>query len=92
MSGPKEPVTTSLRKAALRGNISQMKAVEDFGWMPHKAVSFVVEREKEIQEWNEQNLPKELPSHSGGRLAGRSAEERGREEGKEEKDSRERDK
>ena len=32
--------------------------VEDFESRPHKAVSFVVAREKEIQEWNEQNLTK----------------------------------
>ena len=31
---------------------------------PHKAVSLVVEREKEVQEWNEQKLPKALPGYS----------------------------
>ena len=49
-----------------------MKVVEDFESRPHTAVSFVVEREKEIQEWNEQKLPKVLPGYSGGRLPGRS--------------------
>ena len=34
--------------------ISQMKVVENFESRPHKAVSFLVEREKETQEWNEQ--------------------------------------
>ena len=43
-----------------------MKVVEDFESRPHKAVSFVVERGKEIQEWNEQKLPKVLPGFSGG--------------------------
>ena len=38
-----------------------MKVVEDFESRPHKAVSFVVEREKEIQEWHEQKLPTVLP-------------------------------
>ena len=48
---------------------------------PHKAVSFVARREKEVKEWNEQKLPKVLPGHSGGTLPGRSTKERGREEG-----------
>ena len=58
-----------------------MKVVEDFESRLHKAVSFVVEREKEMQEWNEQKLPKVLPGYSGGRLPGRSTKEKGREEG-----------
>ena len=37
-----------------------MKVVEDFESRPRKAVSFVVQRDKEVQEWNEQNLPKVL--------------------------------
>ena len=49
-----------------------------------------VERQRKIQEWNEQKLPKELPGYSGGTLPGRSVEERGRAEEEEEKDSRER--
>ena len=53
--------------------------VEDFELMPHEAVSFVVEREKEVQEWNEQKMPKVLPGNSGGRLPGRSTKEAGRE-------------
>ena len=39
----------------------------------------MVEREKEIQEWNEQKLPK-VPGHSGGRLPGRSTKEARKEE------------
>ena len=49
-----------------------MKVVEDFEARPHEAVSFVVERGKEMQEWNEQKLPKMLLGYSGGRLPGRS--------------------
>ena len=60
-----------------------MEVVEDFESRPHKAVSFVVEREKEIQEWNEQKLPKVLPGYSGGRLPERSTKVKGREEGEE---------
>ena len=44
-----------------------MKVVEDFESRPHRAVSFLVEREKEMQEWTEQKLPKVLPGYSGGR-------------------------
>ena len=61
--------------------ISQMKVGEDNMSRQHKAVSFVVERDKEIQEWNEQKLPEVLPGYSGGRLPGRNTKERCREEG-----------
>ena len=54
------------------------------------AVTFVVERGKERQEWNEQKLPKVLPGYSGGRLPGRSTEEKGREEREEEEEEEER--
>ena len=67
-----------------------MKVVEDFESRPHKAVSFVVERGREIQEWNEQKLPKVLPGYSGGRLLGTSTKEKGREEGEVEEESGER--
>ena len=60
---------------SLKGEISQMKVVEDLEPRPHKAVSFVVERGKEKQEWNEQKLPKVLPGYSGGRLPGSSMKE-----------------
>ena len=62
---------------SLKRNISQMKVVEDFESTPHKAAPFVVERDKEEQEWNEQRMQKVLPGYSGGRLPGRSAKERG---------------
>ena len=73
-----------------RGQFSQMNAVEDFESRPHKAVTFVVEREKERQEWSEQKLPKALPGYSGGRLPGRSTEEKGGAEGEEDEGSGER--
>ena len=48
-----------------------------------------MESEKEMQEWNEQKLPKALPGYSAGRLPGRSTKEKGREgeldEGREER-------
>ena len=69
----------SLLATAKKEKIWQMKVVEYFEPRPHKAVSFVVERGKERQEWSKQKLPKVLP---GGRsLPGRSTKEKGREEG-----------
>ena len=54
--------------------------------MPLKAFSFVVERGKEIQEWNEQKLLKVLPGYSGGR----STKQKGREEGEVDENGEER--
>ena len=45
--------------SCLKGKTSQMKVVEYFESRPRKAVSFVVERGKEMQDWNQQKLPKE---------------------------------
>ena len=47
------------------GTFSPM-VVEDSESRPHKAEIFVVEREKEMQKWNEQKLPKVLPGYSVG--------------------------
>ena len=58
-----------------------MEVVEDFESRPLKAVSFVAEREKEMQEWNEQKLPKVPPGFRGGRFPGRSTKEKSRDEG-----------
>ena len=49
---------------SLKGKISQMGVMEDFESRPHKTVSFFVERDKEVQEWNEQKLPKMLPGYN----------------------------
>ena len=35
-----------------RGTVSQKKVMEGFESRPHKAVSFVVVRDKELQGWN----------------------------------------
>ena len=66
---------------SLKVKISQMEVVEDFESRPHKSVPFVIERGKEMQEWNEHKLPKVPPGYSGGRLPGRSTKEKGRVEG-----------
>ena len=44
----KESMITSLR-VAVSGKISQMEVVDDFESRQHKAVSFVVQEEKEIK-------------------------------------------
>ena len=64
--------------------------VEDFESRPHRAVTFVVERGKEGQEWSEQRMPKASLGYSGGRLPGRSEEEKGREEGEDDEGREER--
>ena len=40
--------------SSLKENKTDMKVMEDFESRPHKAVTSVVERGKERQEWNEQ--------------------------------------
>ena len=60
----------------------------DYKSGPYRA--FVCQREKEIQEWNEQKLSEVLPGFSGGGLPGRSTKEAGREEEEEKEKSEER--
>ena len=57
MGGSKEHMIMSLRVMTSAWKDSQMEVVEDFESRTHKAVSFVVERDKEVQEWNEQKMP-----------------------------------
>ena len=64
--------------------------VEDVESRPHKAASSVVERDKEIQEWSQQKMPKARPGFSGGKLPGRSKGEKGKEEEDEEEKDQER--
>ena len=66
------------------GKIKKMEVVEDFESRPHKAVTFLEERDKELQEVRELKMPKALPGYSGGKLSGRSKAEGGGE--KEEKE------
>ena len=46
---------------SLKERITHMEVVEDFESRPHQAITFVVEGEKEIQEWREQHMLKDLP-------------------------------
>ena len=62
--GSKERTTVELRVAA--PTVSQTEVVEDFESRPHKAESFLVERNKEIKGWSEEKLSKVLPGYSGG--------------------------
>ena len=50
----------------IKRQISPMEVMEDFESRPHKAVSFVVENENDMQECNEQKLP----GYIGGGLPG----------------------
>ena len=60
-----------IARHSLQRKIKRME-VEDFNSRPHKAVTFLVERDKEFQVWREQKMPKALPGFSGGKLPGRS--------------------
>ena len=63
-----------------------MEVVEDFESRPHKAVTFLVERDKEIiRDLRQLKMPKALSGHSGGKLPGRNKAARGK-EGKEEEE------
>ena len=42
--------------STLKGRISDMKVIVDFESRPHKAVTFVVERGKDRQDWNEAKI------------------------------------
>ena len=72
----KNPSQCRCEWSSQKEQISQTQVVEDFESRPHEAVSFVVRREKEIKEWNEQKLPKVLPGYSGVKLPGRSTKEK----------------
>ena len=52
-----------------KGKFVQLEVVEDFESRRHKAVSFMVERGKEMQEWNEQKLPKVLTGSQWRKIA-----------------------
>ena len=67
-----------------------MEVVEDFESRPHKAVIFVVERDKEIQEWRGQKMPKAVPGFSSEKLPGSSKAETGKEEEDEGKEDQKR--
>ena len=56
-----------------------MEVEEDLESRLYNAVSFVVERDKEVQEWKEQKMPEALPGFSVGKVPGRSTAEEGRE-------------
>ena len=56
-----------------------MEVVEDFESRPHKAVTFLVERDREMQEVRELKMPKASPGFSGGEIPGGCNTETGRE-------------
>ena len=67
----------------MQGKVKRMEVVEDFDSRPIKVVTFLVERDTEIQK-----MPNALPRHSGGKLPRRSNTEEGKEIKEEEKEVR----
>ena len=77
---------------SLQGKIKNMEVVEDFESQPHKAVAFLVDRDKEFQMWRKQKIQKRYQDSAveaarkkqggrrkrrRGRRGGRSGEEDG---------------
>ena len=73
---------------SLQGKIKDMEVVDGFESRPDKAVTFLVERDKEFQLFREQHMPKALPGHSGVKLPGRNKVEEGRVEEEEKEKGR----
>ena len=73
---------------SLQVKVKNMEVVEDFESRPHKAVTFLVERDKEFQVLCEQEMPKALPGISGGKLPGRSKVEKRKRKKKERRKAR----
>ena len=69
-----------IASSSLRGKINNMEVVEDFESRPHQAVTFLVEREKEIQEVRELKMSEALLGFSGDKMPSRSNAEGGKEE------------
>ena len=83
-------MTTSLQVAASRGRSETWKWWKIFESRPHKAVSFVAERDNKFQAWPEHKMPEAPPGFSGGMSPGRSKGEEGRKEEDEEEENQER--
>ena len=63
-----------------------MEMVDNFDSRPHKAVTFLVERNQKFQVWREQKMPRAQSGSSGGKLPRRSKVEKREEEEAEEED------
>ena len=64
---------------SLQGKIKNMEVVDDFESRPRKAVFFRVERDKEVQEVRDLDIPKALPGFSAGTLPDSRKAESGKE-------------
>ena len=64
----------------LQEKIKNMEVVEDFESRPHKAVTFLAERDKKIQDMRWLKVPQVLPGFGGIQPRGRSKAEGGNEE------------
>ena len=56
--------TVGIASQRLQGKIKNMEVVEDFESRPHKVVTFLVDRDEEIQEVRELKVPKASPATS----------------------------
>ena len=74
----------------LKERTSDMQVIEDFELRPHTAVTFVVERGKERQEWRELNCRRCYWDTVEEGYQGEAPEKKGREEGEEDEGSGER--
>ena len=73
---------------SLQGETNNMEVVADFESRPHKAVTFLEERDQEFQVWREQKMPKGAARIQRWK-ASRSKVEEGREEEEGEKKGKE---
>ena len=76
----------------LQGKIWNMEVVKDFESRMHKAVTFQVDRDKDLQEVRVVNLSETLSGFRGGQMPGASKVAGGEEEGQEEDEVRQVDK
>ena len=85
VSGPKELLTVSLQVIVSKAKSHRWRWVEDLESSPTKqCLLWSRERDKEVQERNEQKMPEALLGYSGGWLPRRKIKEKGREEEEEE--------
>ena len=72
---------------SLQGKIKNMEVVEDFESRPHKAVTFLVERDKAFVVWREQKCRKFYQDTAVGSCQDEAKVEEGREESEEEEEN-----
>ena len=74
------PYDYVIASRSLQGKIKKMDVVEEIESRPHKAIAFLVGRDKEIREGRELKMPETSPGYRGGKMPGRSGRRRKRRE------------